>query len=74
MSKSARADAAQFLSDEGVNLTILESEIYERSVIAESAAEGLTVIDYTPKSKSSREAVEKATAEYHITSIDAVHA
>jgi chromosome partitioning protein len=64
MSKSARSDAAQFLSEEGIRLNVLESEIYERSVIAESAADGLTVIDYTPKTKSSREAVEKATAEY----------
>lgn len=64
MSKTARNDAGQFLADEGINLIVLETEIFERSVINEAAADGVTVIDYTPKSKSSREAVEKATAEY----------
>jgi chromosome partitioning protein len=64
MSKTAGVEAAQFLSEQGLNLKILGSEIFERSVIAESVADGVSVIDYTPKQKSSREAVEKATAEY----------
>jgi chromosome partitioning protein len=64
MSKAARAEAAQYLSDAGLNLTVLETEIFDRTVINEAAADGVSVIDYQPKQKSSREAVEKASNEY----------
>jgi chromosome partitioning protein len=64
MSRTAGSEAGQFLAEAGLNLKILESEIYERTVIAEAVVDGASVIGYTPKQKSAREAVEKATAEY----------
>ena len=64
MSKAARTEAAQYLADAGLNLMVLGTEIYDRTVINEAAADGVSVIDYQPKQKSSRDAVEKASAEY----------
>jgi chromosome partitioning protein len=62
--KAARTEAGSFFDVEGINLTVLQSEIYERQVIAESLADGVAVQDYQPKHQSAREAVVKATEEY----------
>lgn len=63
-SKGARSEAGAFLADAGLNLVVLETEIYEREVINEADGDGVPVLDYQPKQKSAREAVEKASAEY----------
>lgn len=63
-SKNARSEAGAYLTEAGLNLVVLESEIFEREVIKEADGDGVPVLDYQPKQKSSREAVEKASAEY----------
>jgi chromosome partitioning protein len=64
MSRTARENAFALLEDEGINLTVLETEIMQRNVISESVAYGVSIHDFKPKSSSDRTAIQKATTEY----------
>jgi chromosome partitioning protein len=64
MSRVGRETAYDLLYDEAISLTILESEICERAVVAGSSGDGVTILDQVSKSSSERVAIKKASAEY----------
>jgi chromosome partitioning protein len=58
LGKEARAAAAEFFRMEGLNLSILETEIGNRTAVAESSVRGQTVMDYAPGSRAAEEIAE----------------
>jgi chromosome partitioning protein len=64
MSRMARQEAFDLMNDEDIHLTILESEIAERSIIAGAIGFGATVFDHKSKVSSEKEALAKASTEY----------
>jgi chromosome partitioning protein len=55
LGKEARAAAEGFFQMEGLNLSILETEVGNRTAIAESSVRGQTVLDYAPGSRAAEE-------------------
>lgn len=53
--RDGREAAAGFFAIEGLDVKVLETEIYDRIVYAEAPATGQTVIDYAPGSKAAEE-------------------
>jgi chromosome partitioning protein len=62
LGKDARAAAVQFFSVEGLEITVLETEIGNRTAFAEAPSTGKTILDYAPGSKAAHE-VEELTKE-----------
>jgi chromosome partitioning protein len=58
LGKEARVAAAGFFQMEGLNLSVLESEVGNRTAIAESSVRGQTVLDYAPGSRAAEEIAE----------------
>ena len=53
--RDARQAAMSFFALEGLDVRLLESEIYDRIIYAEAPATGKTVLDYAPGSKAAQE-------------------
>ena len=53
--REGREAAAGFFAIEGVDVRVLETEIFDRIVYAEAPATGQTVLDYAPGSKAADE-------------------
>jgi chromosome partitioning protein len=58
LSKEARAAAAAFFKMDGINLSVLQTEIGNRTAFAESSVRGQTVLDYAPGSRAAEEVGE----------------
>lgn len=53
--RESRASAKEFFTLPGLEVKLLETEIYNRIAFAESPATGQTVLDYAPNSKAAEE-------------------
>ena len=60
--RDARQAAMSFFALDGLDVRLLESEIYDRIIYAEAPATGKTVLDYAPGSKAAEE-VQALTKE-----------
>jgi chromosome partitioning protein len=58
LGKEARVAAAGFFQMEGLNLSVLETEVGNRTAVAESSVRGQTVLDYAPGSRAAEEIAE----------------
>jgi chromosome partitioning protein len=58
LGKEARAAAAGFFQLEGLHLSVLETEIGNRTAFAESSVRGQTVLDYSPGSRAAEEVTQ----------------
>jgi chromosome partitioning protein len=58
LGKEARAAAAGFFQMDGLTLSVLETEVGNRTAIAESSVRGQTVLDYAPASRAAEEIAE----------------
>ena len=58
LGKEARAAAASFFQIDGINLSVLQTEVGNRTAIAESSVRGQTVLDYAPGSRAAEEISE----------------
>jgi chromosome partitioning protein len=57
LGKTAKDGAIAMFSDNGINITVLDTEIHDRTAFAEAPATGETVIDSAPNSKATEEIV-----------------
>jgi chromosome partitioning protein len=55
LGKEARAAAASFFQIDGLNLSVLQTEVGNRTAIAESSVRGQTVLDYAPGTRAAEE-------------------
>ena len=55
LGRTARDGALGMFTNQGIEIAILDSEIFDRTPFAESPASGQTVIDFAPDSKASTE-------------------
>ena len=58
LSREAKAAAGEFFKMDGLNLTVLDTEVGNRTAFAESALRGQTVLDYAPGSRAAEEVAE----------------
>ena len=55
LGKTAKDGALSMFSDQGIEISILETEIHDRTAFAEAPASGQTVIEFSPASKAAEE-------------------
>lgn len=55
LGKTAKDGAIAMFSDQGITISIMETEIHDRTAFAEAPATGQTVIDAAPSSKAAKE-------------------
>jgi chromosome partitioning protein len=58
LGKTAKQGAISLFLNEGINIEILDTEIYDRTSFAEAPASGQAVVDYAPQSKASEEILQ----------------
>ncbi len=62
LGKQARPVASEFFQADGVQVTVLDTEIYNRTLYTEAPASGQTILDYAPGTKAAEE-IESLTKE-----------
>ena len=55
LGRTAKQGAITMFSDQGINITVLETEIHDRTAFAEAPASGQTVVEFAPSSKAAEE-------------------
>lgn len=55
LGKTAKEGAIAMFSDQGIVVTVLDSELHDRTAFAEAPAAGQSVVDFAPASKASDE-------------------
>ncbi len=55
LGKTAKDGAVAMFSDQGIEISVMETEIHDRTAFAEAPASGQTVIDTAPNSKAAQE-------------------
>lgn len=58
LGKEARPSAERYFAVDGLPLTVLQTEICNRTPFAEAPASGKTILDYAPKSKAAEEILQ----------------
>ena len=58
LGKEARPAAASYFQIDGLNLSVLETEVGNRTAVAESSVRGQTVLDYAPGKRAAEEISE----------------
>ena len=55
LGRSAKQGALSMFMDQGIGISILETEIHDRTAFAEAPASGQTVVEFAPSSKATSE-------------------
>jgi chromosome partitioning protein len=55
LGKTAKEGALSMFSEQGIQISILETEIHDRTAFAEAPASGQTVVEFAPSSKAAEE-------------------